>query len=93
MTSTYKQERKTKEERKREREEGMQGGREGERNLEENRENHRGQKKKKNTIIHILVDNDSVNKVRTEFYVQELSKNKKPPEIKKEKRKRKMTKE
>lgn len=47
VTSTYKQERKTKEERKREREEGMQGGREGERNLEENRENHRGQKKKK----------------------------------------------
>lgn len=47
VISTYKQERKTKEERKREREEGMQGGREGERNLEENRENHRGRKKKK----------------------------------------------
>ena len=44
VTSTYKQKRKTKEERGRE--EGKKGGRERERNLEENRESHRGQKKK-----------------------------------------------
>ena len=42
VTSTYKQKRKTKEER----EEWKKGGRERESNLEENRENHRGQKKK-----------------------------------------------
>ena len=75
------EEKKDKEERKRGRKEGKKrerkklGGKQGK--VTEDR--------RKNTVIHIQIDNYSVNKVRTEFYVQELSKNKKPQEIGKDK--------